>query len=117
EKIGNVLVAQGNLPEALKAYRDGLAIRERLAQADPGNAGWQHDLSVSYAKIGALFRKTGERANALKALEEGQTIMVHLTQVSPDNAQWKQDLMQFNKEIAELNRSSARSDRRASSRR
>lgn len=83
--IGDVRVAQGSLPEALKAYRDSLAIRERLAQADPGNAGWQRDLSVSYAKIGTLFRKTGERANALKALGEGQTIMAHLTQVSPDN--------------------------------
>ena len=42
-----MLVDQGNLPEALKAYRDSLAIAERLAQADPGNAGWQRDLSVS----------------------------------------------------------------------
>ncbi len=117
ERIGDVLVAQGNLPEALKTYRDSLAIRERLAQADPGNAGWQRDLSVSYAKIGTLSRKTGERANALKALGEGQTIMAHLTQVSPDNAQWQQDLIWFNKEISELNRSSARSNRRASSRR
>jgi hypothetical protein len=38
-EIGDVLVAQGNLPEALKSFRDGLAIRERLAQANPGNAG------------------------------------------------------------------------------
>jgi hypothetical protein len=30
-----VLVAQGKLDEALKAYRDGLAIRERLAAVDP----------------------------------------------------------------------------------
>jgi len=34
-KIGDVLVDQGNLPEAVKSFRDGLAIRERLAQADP----------------------------------------------------------------------------------
>ena len=39
DKIGDVLVAQGNLPEALKSYRDGLAIADRLAKADPGNAG------------------------------------------------------------------------------
>lgn len=37
-KIGDVLVAQANLPDALKAFRDGLAIRERLARGDPGNA-------------------------------------------------------------------------------
>ena len=34
EKMGNVLVAQGNLPEALKSYRDDLAISDRLAKAD-----------------------------------------------------------------------------------
>ena len=34
---GDVLVAQGNLPEALKSYRDGLAIADRLAKSDPGN--------------------------------------------------------------------------------
>ncbi|MFZ1093303.1 MAG: hypothetical protein WAN75_29480 [Xanthobacteraceae bacterium] len=43
-----MLVAQGDLTAALQAYRDSLGIRERLAKADPGNAGWQRDLSVSY---------------------------------------------------------------------
>ena len=33
-----MLVAQGKLDEALKAYRDGLAIAERLAEADRSNA-------------------------------------------------------------------------------
>jgi len=46
-----MLVAQGNLPEALTSYRDSLAIRDRLARADPGNAGWQRDLIVSCVKI------------------------------------------------------------------
>jgi hypothetical protein len=46
DKIGDVLVAQGKLDEALKAYRDSLAIRERLAAADPGNTQWQRDLSA-----------------------------------------------------------------------
>jgi len=33
--------AQGNLPAALESFRAALAIRDRLAKADPGNAGWQ----------------------------------------------------------------------------
>jgi hypothetical protein len=44
---------QGNLPEALKTFRDGLGIRERLAQSDPSNAGWQFDVIVSYWKLAA----------------------------------------------------------------
>ena len=43
-------VAQGQLDDALAAYRASLAIRERLAAADPSNAGWQRDLSVSHNK-------------------------------------------------------------------
>jgi hypothetical protein len=37
---------------AANTYRDDLAISDRLATADPGNAGWERDQSVSYNKIG-----------------------------------------------------------------
>ncbi|HZY59161.1 MAG TPA: hypothetical protein VFE56_05325 [Candidatus Binataceae bacterium] len=56
---GDVLVAQGNLPEALKSFRDSHDIFDRLAKADPGNAGWQRDLSVSYNKIGDVLVAQG----------------------------------------------------------
>ncbi len=46
--IGDVQVAQGDLSGALDSYRAYLAIAERLAKADPNNAGWQRDLSVSH---------------------------------------------------------------------
>ena len=44
DKVGDVLVSQGDLPGALKSYRDSLAIQERLAKADPSNAEWQFDV-------------------------------------------------------------------------
>ncbi len=94
-----MLVAQGNLPEALKSFRDGLAITERLAQSDRGNAGWQRDLSVSYAKLGVALRETGASADALSALRQGQAIMVGMTRLSPGNAVWKNDLVWFNDQI------------------
>jgi hypothetical protein len=49
-----VLAEQGKLNDALVAYRAGLVIDERLAAADPSNAGWQHDLFVSHSKLGLL---------------------------------------------------------------
>jgi tetratricopeptide (TPR) repeat protein len=100
--IGDVLVEQGNLPEALKSFRDGLAIRDRLAQADPGNAGWQRDLSVSHAKLAAVFRREGETAKALEVLRRARATMVHMTTLSPDNAIWKNDLAWFDRQIADL---------------
>jgi hypothetical protein len=51
DRIGGVLVTQRNLPEALKEFRDGFAIIERLAQSAPDNAGWQFDLIVSHRKL------------------------------------------------------------------
>ena len=57
---GNVRLS--DLAGALNSYRDSLAIAEHLAKSDPGNAGWQRDLSVSYAKLGSTFRLAGEKA-------------------------------------------------------
>jgi hypothetical protein len=48
-----VLVAQGNLPEALKSFRDSLAVMDRLAKAAPGNAVWQRDFIVSCVRLAA----------------------------------------------------------------
>ena len=50
DRVGDVQVAQGNLPAALASYQAGLAISDRLAKSDPGNASWQRDLSVSYRR-------------------------------------------------------------------
>ena len=75
---------------------------ERLAQSDPGNAGWQRDLAVSYAKLADVYRRSNDRDNALAALRQGQAIMARLVKLSPDNARWKSDLDSFNGQIAAL---------------
>ena len=69
-KIGDVRLAAGDRARALSAYEDGLSIRRRLIAADPGNAQWQRDLSVSLNKVGDVRRAAGDRAGALSAYEE-----------------------------------------------
>ena len=54
DRIGDVLVAQGDGPGALAASQAGLAIREGLAKRDPANTQWQVDVAVSCAKLGSL---------------------------------------------------------------
>jgi hypothetical protein len=56
--------------------RDGLAIRNRPAKADRGNAGWQRELSVSYAKLADAYWKTGKKPMALDALRRRGRIMI-----------------------------------------
>ena len=54
-KIGDVQEAQGDLTGAMRSYREGLAIRDRLAKSDPGNAQWQYDLGISNERIGDVL--------------------------------------------------------------
>jgi hypothetical protein len=42
--IGGVLVAQGELGDALAEFEASLSITERLAALDPTNAVWKEDL-------------------------------------------------------------------------
>ena len=93
-----------DLAGALKSYRDGLAIADRLAQSDPDDTNYQRDLSFSHARLASALRKAGENAKALDALREGRAIMVRMTSLSPDNATWKRDLAWFDAQIAELAR-------------
>ena len=102
EKVGNVLVAQGNLPEALASYQAGLAIMNRLAKADPGNASWQRGLSVTYAKLAIVYLKSQQAVQAREALAAGRDISARLVAQFPDQAQWKQDLAWFDRQIAAL---------------
>ena len=96
--IGAVLVAQGNLPEALKTFRDGLAIADRLAKADPGNAGWQRELIVSYVKVGDVLVAQGNLPEALKTFRDGLAIADRLAKADPANARWQRDLsVSYNK--------------------
>ena len=78
--------AQGDLAAALTRYQASLAISERLAQADPGNAGWQRDLSVSHDKIGDVQRAQGDLAAALTSYQASLAIRDRLAQADPGNA-------------------------------
>jgi tetratricopeptide (TPR) repeat protein len=91
-RIGDVLVAQGNLAEALKNYGDGLAIVDRLAEADAGNAGWQHDLAVSYDKIGNVLVAQGSLAEALQSFRASHDISERLAKADPDDTGWQRDM-------------------------
>ena len=82
------------------------AIAERLAKSDPGNMGWQRDLSVSYANIGGTYRKLNDTAKAREALAAGRAIIGKLVEQHPDQTQWKQDMAWIDVQIAELGKTS-----------
>ena len=83
---------QGNLPAALTSYQASLAIAERLAKSDPGNAGWQRDLSVSYNKVGNVEVAQGNLTEALASYQASLAIRERLGKSDPGNAGWQSDL-------------------------
>jgi tetratricopeptide (TPR) repeat protein len=92
DRVGYVQKAQGDLKAALKSYSDSLAIVERLANSDPGNAGWQRDLSVDYNKIGDVRTAQGDLKAALKSYSNGLAIAERLAKSDPGTTDWQRDL-------------------------
>src|SRR4029078_8983922 len=46
-EVGDALLTQGKLAEALQAYSAALAIRRRLTEADPANTPWTRDVGAA----------------------------------------------------------------------
>jgi hypothetical protein len=90
----------------LKSYHAKQDIILRLATSDPGNAGWQRDLSVTYANLADAYRRSNQTAQAREALTAGRAVIAKLVDQHPDQAQWKQDLAWFDTRIAERGKTS-----------
>jgi hypothetical protein len=97
---GNAAEACGDLEESGAAYRAGLVIAERLAAADPSNAGWQRDLFISHAKLGLVEERRQNRKGAAAAYAEAANIIRRLAPLDPSNAQWQQDLARIEERLA-----------------
>jgi tetratricopeptide (TPR) repeat protein len=100
--LGDVLVAQGKLPEALQSYQAGRAIADRLAQSDPGNAGWQRDLSVSDENVGDVLVAQGKLPEALLSFQASRAIRDRLAQSDPGNAGWQRDLSVSDEKVGDV---------------
>jgi hypothetical protein len=74
-------------------------IAESLATADPGNAGWQRDLALSYGRVALIEMQRGVRDDALKAFRQGRDIIAQFMRRSPDNATLLNDLAWFDSQL------------------
>jgi tetratricopeptide (TPR) repeat protein len=91
-EAGDARETSGNLAAARADYQASLAIRERLAKADPGNAVWQRALLVSHVKVGDVQVAQGDLAAALASYQASLAIRERLAKADPGNAVWQRDL-------------------------
>ena len=82
-EFGDTYQTLGDLEQALKAYRDSLAIAERLAAADRSDSEWQRDLSISYEVVGDVLVAQGKLDEALKAYRDSLAIRERLAAADP----------------------------------
>lgn len=95
-----VLREQGDLSGALTACRESLAVRQRLANADPSNAKWQSDLSLTLNHVGRILYDQDDLPGALDAHREALTVALRLAATDPSNAGWQRDLWSCYTEMA-----------------
>ena len=62
--IGDLLSTSGDTAAARVAHGKALAIRQKLAQANPSITHFQQHLAVSHRRIGLLLMNTGDPAGA-----------------------------------------------------
>lgn len=103
ERLADVLLAQGRRSDALRTYRLGLAIAERLVTASGlSETSYQRDLAVSYHKVGSLEATQGNHAEARELLEKGRAIIAQLDRIATYGKQWRSDLSKFDAALKSL---------------
>lgn len=83
---GDMLLAQGNVSEALQAYRESLDIREHLVKANPNDADSQRALAGCYERVGDALFKQGDHGEALKSYRRGLAVGERLAETHPGSA-------------------------------
>jgi tetratricopeptide (TPR) repeat protein len=96
--------------EALTSYRQALAIRRKLADADPSAAPLLSDLAQSYNDIGVLQNETGHPAEALASLERARAIFRDLADANPAVSQFQGDLAVSHQVIGSVQEQTGRPD-------
>ena len=93
---------QAGLAQALDSDMAGLALSERLAESDLGNALWQRNLSVCDMTVGEVEAERGEFARALESYQHGFAIVDHFAKTDPGNERWQRLLAAFHEKVGNL---------------
>ena len=85
-------IVLGETDRALRRYQQLLSRHETLVLANPDRPDYQRALSVSYDKMGGLYRTLGKGDEARAAFLKSLAIAERLAQAEPDRADYQRDL-------------------------
>ena len=88
--------------EVAQYYQSAMEASERLAAAEPDRADYQRDLSVSYERMGDLFKALGQGEQARQAFQRSLDIAERLAAAEPDRADAAWDLVVSLYKVAQI---------------
>ena len=103
--LGRITDEIGDKVEALRAYEESLAIRERLARENPSVTQFQSDLATILSRIGRLQIVIGRQTEAMAPIEQGRAIRERLAHQNPSVTQFQSDLAASHANIGYLQHS------------
>ena len=89
-RIGVTLLAQQDVPGALAALGDAIAISERMVAHDPDNHGWRLEQALDLGRLAEAQTANGDAAGAIATYDRGLAI---LRTLSGSDAIAKKNLM------------------------
>jgi tetratricopeptide (TPR) repeat protein len=92
KRVGEILLAQGDLSGAYAAYSDSLAMAQKSHGLDPGNADWQHDLTETDNLLGDVLLAEGKIADAQESYESGLQVAKVPVRGDANQPRWVSDL-------------------------
>jgi len=97
ERVGDVLgeeasASLGDRSGAMQSYGKGLALRESLVAAAPGDVTSRRALAASYKKLGAVYLDTAELKKGLDYLAKSLALSSALVAEQPENDDLQRDL-------------------------
>ena len=90
--LGVLLKDTGHFAEALSEYRAGLAIQQKMAEANPEVNQFQQDLGVSHNNIGMMLSEMGQPYEALTSVRTAVGILKKLADANPTVTDYQREL-------------------------
>jgi eukaryotic-like serine/threonine-protein kinase len=91
-QIGQIRQAQNQLPVALEAYRQSLALATMVAAREPANPAWQFELGNAHFYVGDALRRMRNLDAAMVEFEAYRDVARGLVERDPDNVDWQLEL-------------------------
>jgi len=101
-RLGELTREKGDLEGALTEQMLAFKIARQRAEAEPGEAERQRDLSVLCEKLGDIFYAKGNIDNALLYFRKSLEISERLAKSDPSNVRWKRDLSVLSERVGDV---------------